>query len=242
VSRSGDEFGDAVKEHSGWLVPLAVFFATACLSALVLAYYFAPGPSRLALRLPSPTDSPMRVSLSLGAVTLSIPANYLPMADTRRGGAEQEIDLAAVLPRLDGFSLGALDAFNANAPDSPILHATLKAGPPPLPEKERLHRIYLPLVEDEYGQDGPFGLRRYSFRADTGYHNQDLFYASGESGSAAIICDKQDANTPSPNCLRNYALGNGLVLSYRFKRTQLEHWQKIDSDLRALLAKFEERT
>src|SRR5882672_2217304 len=59
MSLSGDEFGGTVERHSGWLVPAVVFLVTACLSALVLAYYFARGPARLGQESASPTDSPL---------------------------------------------------------------------------------------------------------------------------------------------------------------------------------------
>ena len=242
MSRSGDEFGGVVKEHSGWLVPLAVFFVTACLSALVLAYYFAPSPSGLGQELPSPTDSPIRVSLSIGTVKFRIPANYLPMASTRRGGSKAEVDLAAVLPEFAGFSLGAADDFNANAPDSPVVYMTLRSSRPPLPEQDRFRRIYLPQVEDEYGQEGLYGLRQFTFRADTGYHSQDLYFAASDPDPAALICDRPDANTPSPNCLRDYPLSNGLALAYRFKRARLEQWREIDKHVRALIAGFENKS
>ena len=242
MSRSGDEFGGVVKEHSGWLVPLAVFFVTACLSALVLAYYFAPSPSGLGQELPSPTDSPIRVSLSVGMVKFRIPANYLPMASARRGGSKEDVDLAAVLPEFDGFSLRVANDFNANAPDSSAIYMTLRSSRTPMPEQDRFRRIYLPQVEDEYGQEGPYGLRQYSFRADTGYHSQDLFFAASEPRPAALICDKPDANTPSPNCLRDLPLSNGLALAYRFKRAHLEHWREIDNHVRALIAGFEDKS
>jgi len=235
-----DETREIVEEHSGWLVPLAVFLVTACLSALVLIYYFAPVASTLGPELPSPTDSPIRVSLSIGTAKFRIPANYLPMASTRRGGAKEEIDLAGVLPDLDGFSLGVVDDFTANAPDSPFVHLTLRSGPPPLPERDRLRRIYLPQVEDEYGLDESYGLRHYNFRADTGYHSQDLFFIADETEQASLICDKPDANTPSPNCIRNYTTGDGLTLSYRFKRAHLKQWREIDKNVRALIAGFED--
>ena len=63
--------------------------------------------------------------------------------------------------------------------------------------QDRLRRIYIPQIEDEYGIEGPFGLRQYAFRADTGYHSQDLFYGQTQVGPEALICDKADAGTPT---------------------------------------------
>ena len=86
MSHAGEEFGEPTKRRSGWLIPLAVFFVTACLSALVLAYYFAPAPPGLAQEQPAPTDANRPVALSLGSTGLRIPANYILLASARRGG------------------------------------------------------------------------------------------------------------------------------------------------------------
>jgi hypothetical protein len=238
VSRTGNDPGIVVKERSGWLIPLAVFFVTACLSALVLAYYFAPNSGSLGQELPSPTDATRRIAVNIGGVGLHIPANHLPYASSRTGGAQAEVTLAAFLPDLAGFSLGVASEFEANAPDSPVMYVTLKSGRVPLPDEERLKRIYLPQVQDEYGQEGRYGLRQYGFRPESGYHAVDLFYGTADSGPAALLCDKPDDNTPSPNCLRDFPLGNGLAVSYRFKRERLAAWRQIDKSVRALIAGF----
>src|SRR5215467_3769000 len=97
----GSESNAEAKERSGWLIPLGVFFVTSCLSALVLAYYFAPGPATLGQELPSPTDATRRIALNIGALRFHIPANYLPYASTRSTGTQQqEVTMAALLPEL----------------------------------------------------------------------------------------------------------------------------------------------
>ena len=40
MSRAVNPFTGLMKRRSGWLIPLVVFFVTACVSALLLAYYF----------------------------------------------------------------------------------------------------------------------------------------------------------------------------------------------------------
>jgi hypothetical protein len=247
VGHAGNDYSLVVKERSGWLIPLGVFFVTACLSALVFAYYFAPGPAGLARELPSPTDATRRIALSVGELRLHIPANYLPYPSARNGGERQEVTLAAFLPELSGFSLGVADGFNANAPDSPVLFVTLKSGTLksgriPLADEQRLARIYLPQVQDRDGQDGPYGLRQYAFRPESGYHNQDLFFGSSDAGPASLLCDKPDEDTPSPNCLRDFPFANGLAINYRFKRERLAVWRQIDKAVRALVAGFVDKT
>ena len=101
-----------------------------------------------------------------------------------------------------------------------------------------MRRIYQAQFQDEDGTDGPFGLKAYAFRADSGYHSQELFYGMTETGAVALICDKADDSTPSPNCLRDLPLADGLALSYRFKRAHLKQWREIDKGARTLIAAF----
>src|SRR6266566_2620086 len=221
MSQASEEFGGPAKRRSGWLIPLAVFFVTACLSALVLAYYFAPAPPGLAQEQPAPTDATRTVGLSLGSTRLRIPANYILLASARRGGATNELALIAT------------QDLTANAPDSRVVNLMLKIVQALLPEQERLERVYMTQVENPKGQLGPYGLRQYAFRADSGYHDQDLFVGTDTAGPMVLLCTKLTSDIPSPSCLRDMPLGNGLALSYRFKRAHLAQWRAIDMRIRA---------
>src|SRR5215475_5638395 len=112
MSRSGEEFGGLTRQRSSWVFPLVVFFVTACLSAIVLAYYFAPGPPGLGEELPSPTDATRPVTLTVGSQGFRIPANYVMLSSSRRGGAREAVMLAAMLPSFQGYSLDAAGAFS----------------------------------------------------------------------------------------------------------------------------------
>lgn len=239
MSRVEDELGGAARQRSGWLVPLVVFFVTASLSALVLAYYFAPNPGGLAEELPAPTDATRPVALSVGRIEFRIPANYIVLASARRGGAMRDIALTAMLPNFEGYTLATAPEFTDNAPDTGAISFALASGKLSLPEQERVDRIYMHQVEDARGQPGPFGLRQYVFRADSGYRGADLFVGAAETGSIVLLCDKPGPDVTSPNCLRDLPLANGLSLSYRFKRGQLAEWRKIDGGIRALVARFQ---
>jgi hypothetical protein len=241
MDRSKTHPDGKIKEHSGWLVPLAMVLVTAGLGGLVFAYYFVPVSPGLGVELPSPTDSPLRISLSLGDAKLRVPANYLPLASTRDGGAAGEINLAAALPDFAGFSLGVAGAYSANAPDSPVVHMSLRAGVTIIAEQERFRRIYAPQLENENGSEGPAGLRELKFRAASGYRGQVLFFGNGENGAVTILCEEPGPDTPSPNCFRVYPLPDGLALNYRFKRAHLAGWAQIDRNVRALIASFEDK-
>jgi hypothetical protein len=241
MSRAGDEFGGRAKQRSGWLIPLAVFFVTACLSALMLAYYVTPGPPGLGQEQPAPTDATRMIALSVGPARFRIPANYILLASARRGGAVNELALIAMLPDLQGYTLGAAPDLTANAPDSHAVHVMLKSGQRLLPEKERIDRIYMAQVENAQGRPGPYGLRQYAFRADSGYHDQDLFVAATNEGPILFLCTKLAPDVASPNCLRDLPLADGVSLSYRFKRAHLGEWRKIDPGVRARIVEFMEK-
>src|SRR3954469_12907956 len=148
MGRADRELGAPAKRRSGWLIPLVVFFVTACLSALVLAYYFAPAAPGLAQEEPAPTDATRVIAVSVGSLALRVPANYILTAGARRGGPMEEIALIAMLPDLQGYTLGAAPDLTSNAPDSRAVHIAIKNGKSLLPERERLERIYVTQVED----------------------------------------------------------------------------------------------
>jgi hypothetical protein len=246
VSRTGEEFSGQAKQRSGWLIPLAVFFVTASLSALVLAYYFAP-PTGLTEELPVPTDATNTVALSVGATQLHIPANYIVLSSARRGGSQKELAMATIAPGFEGYTLATAQEFTANAVDSRVVNFTLKSEGLALPEQERLARVYLPqdasgtsqtAPAPPRGTPGPYGLRQYALRPDSGYRDMDLFVGAGDSDPLILLCDRPNADTPSPNCLRDTRLNEKLGLSYRFKRAHLADWKSIDSGLRALIVRF----
>jgi hypothetical protein len=242
MTRSGDEFGGPVQQHSGWLIPLGVFFVTACLSALLLVYYFGPAPPGLAQEQPAPTDATRTIALSVGATRFRIPANYIAMASARRGGALSELALIATLPDLQGYTLDAAPDLSASGPDSRVVNIMIKNSQTILPEQERLDRIYRMQVDNAKGQPGPYGLQQYVFRADSGYHDQDMFVGATDAGPAVFLCTKLAADVVSPSCLRDLPLMGGLSLSYRFKRGHLAEWRRIDTDMRARITAFVDKS
>jgi hypothetical protein len=241
MDRARIGFRSLAKRRSSWFAPAIAFFVTACLSAVVLAYYFAPGPPGLGEELPEPTDATRPVALTIGPTRFRIPANYVQLASARRGGPLSEVSLAAMLPRLDGFSLATAKDFVAHSPESPIVTMQIRQGPPPLPEAERLERIYRLQIADSQGERQGDGLMRYSFRQESGYRAQELFTGTIDGQPTVILCDRVAADTPAPNCMRDVPFGNGLGLSYRFKRAHLARWREIDTAVRGLVNGFIER-
>ena len=242
MNRLGWTADTPMTERSGWVIPLAVFFTTACLSAFALAYYFAPAAPGLIQEQPAPTDATRPIEASIAAERLRVPANYILFASARRGGAMQQLAMIAILPDLEGYTLGAAADFTGNAPDSRVVNILLKTGRPVLPEQQRLDRIYLIQSDNPAGKAGPYGLKQYTFRADSGYHEQDMFVGTTDTGPVVLLCAKISPDIAAPSCMRDFPLHDGLSISYRFRRAHLAEWRTLDSGVRALLAKFAGRS
>lgn len=229
---------DTVKQRSGWLIPLAVFVATAILSALFLLFYLAPTPSSFIEEHQSPTSRSDPVNLSVGGLSLRIPANYLLYASARRGGTRPRVELFANTPDFRGYSDWDAQEFNGNAPDSPIIYMLIRNAPFSLTESAQLQRVYLGYVADTSGKPGPFDLTEYNFRGDSAYRGEDLFVGSVGHGPIVMRCARLSQEVPSPSCLRDLQLSSNAVLTYRFKRSHLANWREIAAGVDTLLNSF----
>jgi hypothetical protein len=231
-------FGTNIKEHSGWWAPLAVVAAVVLLSLFVLVYYFVPNPVLLIEERPSPSTRADRVSIRVGSHAFMIPANYLVFASARKGGARRAIDVAASLPDFRGYSDAERTLFNTSGPSSPIVHIKIREEPYNVPEAARFARAYLKQVVDPRGGSGPFGLTQYEFRDDSGYRAEEIFVGREGGAIVVLLCDRPGVDVPSPNCLRDYPLGSGAALSYRFKRSHLAQWPGIARGVDRLIGSF----
>ncbi len=227
-----------IRQHSGWIIPLGVISVVALLCAAMMLYYLRPfalgrnetGPFR---------DSGPSVPLVVNGLSLSVPPRYLEGGGTT-GGDKNSVALEAALPDMRGFSDSDARLFAGNQPDSPLVHVLIRAAPGGLDAENRLARIYMPYIAVPQGKRGPFGLTHYSFRANTGYGEDDLF--SGNNGALLFLCERDAQDLPSPNCLAiDRPIAPGVSLSYRFKRAQLASWQAIDSGVNRLIEGFRKK-
>jgi hypothetical protein len=242
MSRVVDEFAGPAEKRSGWLIPLAVFVVTAALSALILAYYLGPSAPGLGAEQPAQTDSTELVVLSIGDNGFHIPANYILFASARAGGPMEEVAMMALLPDLQGYTLGAAPEFGSNAPDSNVVNIVIRKEVMTLSAEDRLERIYRPFIALAEGTPTPFDARLYTFRMDSGYRDEELYVGESPAGTVLLRCTRPAPDVPSPSCLGDIALGNGLTTTYRFKRAHLAQWQDIESGVRALAGALIDRS
>ena len=227
-----------IRRRSGWLIPLGVFLVTAVLSALVLLYYLAPAAPNFLEEQVSPTASTDLVALRVHGLKLWIPANYLQFESARKGGAQKDLALFAILPDMAGWSSWEASNFTGNAPDSPVVYLLIRYEPLNLTEADRFARIYTAYLTNPRGTQGPFGLTQYAFREASGYRNQDLFVGDTPTGPVIMRCDRLSAEVPSPSCLRDMPIAHAVALSYRFKREHLARWKEIAESAGRLIEGF----
>lgn len=235
-NRSGD---DTVTQRSGWLIPLAVFVITAILSILFLLFYLFPRPTSLIEESQSFTPRADLVRLSVGGLSLEIPANYLLYASARQGGPRRQVDLFAKYPDFSGYSDWESRIFAGSGTDSPIIYMLIREDPFNLTEVSRLKRVYLSYVVSAAGKSGPFGLLEYAFREDSAYRGEDLFVGWSNHQVVVMRCERLSLEDPSPSCLRDMQLSKGAALTYRFKRSHLANWHEIADGARMLVVSFQ---
>jgi hypothetical protein len=227
---------EEIHRHSGWLIPAAFFSTILLLSGLFLGWYLRPGPRAPA----APTGQSTLVQVTVRGLPFAIPANYIVSSAARAGGELDTLALAALFPSWRGFSDADARLFTGNAPDSPVIHLSLRGDPNDLDERARLDRIYMPYITDQKGIAGPFGLTQYAFARDSGYERDDLFAGENAKGLVLLLCERPSAELPSPNCLAiDRPLAKNLSFSYRFKRAYLAHWLEMSAGVDSLITRFE---
>ncbi len=228
----------AVEEPS-WVIPAVVLAIVGVLSLGFLAYYFAPNLGDIIGRAPKPSEESAEINVIIGGVPHRIPENYTRFAYARRGGAQDRVELYALLPDLAPYSPARAAAFQDTSPDSRVLLFDLEYYHAKLSETDQFRKVFLKLVTDPDGSRGPYGLRRYEFDSSSGYRDEEMFVSENEDGTVVVFrCFKEAPDILSPNCRRDLRLTNELGLTYRFKRGQLSDWRDIDRRIRALALSF----
>jgi hypothetical protein len=238
MSRLADD-DETVRKRSGWWIPLGVFVVTFVLSAMFLLLYLAPTAPSLFEEQVMPTSRGDIIALKVSGHPFYVPANYLLYASTRQGGERREIAIFALLPEMTGWSNWDSEKFSSNTPESRVVYITIHRERLKLSEADKLKRVYFDYVVDRRGTLGPFGLQQFTFRADSGYHAEDLYVGQSERGPVVLRCVQLSHDVPSPSCLRETILVDGVSLTYRFKRSHLSEWRDITANVDRLIDNFQ---
>lgn len=232
-------FDEDAQEESSWSTPFRVLAITLVLSGGFLYYYLGPSVDDIQGNTPESSISEVPIDLIVGETNFSIPENFTQFPRARRGGVRENVALYALLPTLEPFSLEHASKFEDSSEGSPIVHFQIESYRAPFNEEERFVRIYQPKLVSRDGTEGPDGLTMFSFKEDTGYQDEDLFVGKDDLGKMAILrCTRLRSDLLFPNCRRDSQITATIGLSYRFKRSRLDDWRKIDNDIRGLAFSF----
>lgn len=235
-----------VHRHSGWILPLIVLMIAAALGAG--AYLFLAGPSVEEVRgniqgnTYSPSSDPSRARITVDGAEFSIPGNYTMHRRSRRSGDHENVPMHALLPNLEPWSAEKSREFSSNLADARVIRFTLSVDRDRMQYEEKFERGIRPRADNPAGEPGPYGLTQYTFSPGTGYDGTEWYSANLPDGKLLVMrCDPSANSDFGSTCVRVTRLSDGVGLTYRFKRSQLERWRETDDRLAELIASFRPR-
>ena len=189
---------------------------------------------------PAPSDEARPIEIAVADKNFVIPANFTRFPAARRGGNQERVSMFALLPRFLPYTASNAASFDDNSSQSMVIHFDLEVVTSQFNERERFEKIYQRLVIDPEGKKGPHGFQQYQFSASSGYRDEDLFVWPGKNDEIIVFrCFKQTEIITSPTCRRDLSYSDQIDLKYRFKRTQLSRWKKIDQGIQELVKGFQ---
>ncbi len=243
-------YGEEVKTELSWAAPARILFITLILAGGFLYYYFGPRVEDIQGTNPRASALTRPIPMTVGTDKFLIPENYTVFARNRRGGPQDSVEMYAVLPSFDGYTLPRQLDFESNDLNSPIVHFSLfdptkiakeegQIFDEVLSEREKFERIFLPLVTNPKGDPWRYGLVRYKLSDSWGGGDEDLFVHENSDASLVIFRCLQSASTmPAPWCRRDILVSKTLGISYRFKRSRLSDWRDINDGVMNLVKRF----
>ncbi len=205
--------------------------------AITLYYYFGPGITAFMQPEERQIISAKNVSLKVGNSNFLIPGNYLRFAHLRSGGKVKRLDIYFHWPEMTGFIKREEFSFTHRGVESPIVNISISAPERIWSAQKRLQEIYPVYFNSEPGK-GPYGLTTRSLKPESGYKDYDLFYAWETKGLYMVHCRKETSSLTPPDCYRDITLPGNILLQYRFRRSNLKNWHRIEQDVLGLVAKF----
>jgi hypothetical protein len=172
------------------------------------------------------SSSPERLPVSIGDTLFNVPTAAIRMKIQRHSGPQERIDLSFSFPSLGppepARHVSADEVEEAMQPVDRIF-LSIAAHHDSLAPEMRARTIY-PRYLEQASTPGQDGLTMRSFRDNTPYGNEDLFFANTPSLTARCSRDAATAGM----CLSERRI-EGADLTFRFPRSWLAQWRDISS-------------
>lgn len=235
-----------MRKFSSWTIPLVLLLVAAAIGAGIFVFLAGPTVEEVQGNLQgntyAPTADTSRARITIDGSDFSIPANYTMHRRSRKSGDHENVPMHALLPGLEPWSQATAREFASNLADARVVRFTLSVDRDSLPYEEKFDRGIRPRAENPEGEPGPYGLTRYRFSPETGYEGTEWYSARRPNGKMLVMrCDPSANADFGLTCIRVTRLDDGVGLTYRFKRSQLQYWQETDARIMALIASFRPR-
>ena len=170
----------------------------------------------------------------IGNDVLEIPLNLMRLASQRQQTVLKQADLVMFAGDGTGYSREHAGAFLRPDRAQDLIFITVVERELHLEMNDRLEPIYAKLLST-FTSDGPAGLVLKPFRQGTGYDGEELAISTAPGKPWIARCQKPE-NAQYPNCMRDFFIGSGLTLRFRFSRVLLPQWQAVEALVRNSMA------
>jgi len=180
-------------------------------------------------------DAPA-LPITVGGALFEVPPGAIRVAMQRRPGAQERLDLAFLWPSLAPPDPKARPAPSEALPPIDRLFITIEPQASALSPSDRVRTIYPRyLAETQY--DGPDGLKVISFKKDSPYQDEDLFFDPAAQPGFVARCSRPGrAGTPGM-CLYERRI-NTADVTVRFPSDWLAQWRAVSAGIDILMAKL----
>lgn len=207
------------------------FVAAMLLAALSAGVYLAwPLWEATPPAAPQEAAIPRPIRVTIGETNLTVPRDLLRFPGQRRDGPAERVELVLRWPPHEANR----PEFHAENSIRGNVFITLSAPDDSLDPTRRFGAIYQRYLSED-SISAPSGLAGRRFNADSGYDGEELFYDPASPTSFFARCAAPIADQPGI-CIRELRLGDRLDVVYRFPRTVLPGWARLDKTIAALLA------
>ena len=175
------------------------------------------------------------IRLLIAGTEVIVPANMIRFPTERRPGPIERVNLLLHWPELDGFSEANADVFRDIEPTAPLIFVTVLGRDTDYGTSGWLDRIYTRYFSDD-AWAGPNGLVGVRLTEDSGYAGEELFFQPESDEPFVARCTAEGDRELPATCLREILIGDALLARYRFNKTLLGEWEKVDPAVQARVA------